>query len=79
MNKRRRMNVNKHITEWSRTQSNNLFVHLVNRTKYLVRVRSFAKRTNIHELPVERFTNCSLNVRFAYNPNISFLLYTWSS
>ncbi|MFS7913504.1 hypothetical protein Hanom_Chr02g00142571 [Helianthus anomalus] len=40
-----------------------MFVHLTNRTKFLVHVRSFIKRTNINELPAERFTNCSLNVR----------------
>ncbi|MFS7905061.1 hypothetical protein Hanom_Chr01g00043331 [Helianthus anomalus] len=45
-----------------------MFVHLTNRTKFLVHVRSFIKRTNINELPAERFTNCSLNVRFVYNP-----------
>ncbi|MFS7940473.1 hypothetical protein Hanom_Chr05g00464881 [Helianthus anomalus] len=46
-----------------------MFVHLTNRTKFLVHVRSFIKRTNINELPAERFTNCSLNVRFVYSPN----------
>ncbi|KAJ0760841.1 hypothetical protein HanOQP8_Chr04g0142661 [Helianthus annuus] len=45
-----------------------MFVHLTNRTKFLVHVRSFIKRTNINELPAERFTNCSLNVRFVYSP-----------
>ncbi|MFS7977560.1 hypothetical protein Hanom_Chr10g00905371 [Helianthus anomalus] len=45
-----------------------MFVHLTNRTKFLVYVRSFIKRTNIDELPAERFMNCSLNVRFVYNP-----------
>ncbi|MFS7994612.1 hypothetical protein Hanom_Chr12g01108081 [Helianthus anomalus] len=37
-----------------------MFVHLTNRTKILVHVRSFIKRTNINELPAEQFTNCSL-------------------
>ncbi|MFS7961419.1 hypothetical protein Hanom_Chr08g00714791 [Helianthus anomalus] len=46
-----------------------MFVHLTNRTKFLVHVRSFIKRTNINELPAEQFTNCSLNVRFVYSPN----------
>ncbi|MFS7971040.1 hypothetical protein Hanom_Chr09g00828081 [Helianthus anomalus] len=46
-----------------------MFVHLTNRTKFLVHVvRSFIKRTNINELPTERFTNCSLNVWFVYSP-----------
>ncbi|MFS7949079.1 hypothetical protein Hanom_Chr06g00567341 [Helianthus anomalus] len=46
-----------------------MFVHLTNRTKFIVHVRSFIKRTNINELPAERFTNCSLNVQFVYSPN----------
>ncbi|KAJ0802896.1 hypothetical protein HanPI659440_Chr03g0134041 [Helianthus annuus] len=46
-----------------------MFVHLTNRTKFLVHVRSFIKRTNINKLSAERFTNCSLNVRFVYSPN----------
>ncbi|MFS7901681.1 hypothetical protein Hanom_Chr01g00002481 [Helianthus anomalus] len=41
-----------------------MFVHLIKRTKFLVRVRSFIKRTNTNELPAERFKNCLLNVRF---------------
>ncbi|MFS7901883.1 hypothetical protein Hanom_Chr01g00004791 [Helianthus anomalus] len=45
-----------------------MFVHLTNRTEFFVHVRSFIKRTNINELPAERFTNCSLNVRFVYSP-----------
>ncbi|MFS7904702.1 hypothetical protein Hanom_Chr01g00039181 [Helianthus anomalus] len=45
-----------------------MFVHLTNRTEFLVHVCSFIKRTNINELPAERFTNCSLNVRFVYSP-----------
>ncbi|MFS8005656.1 hypothetical protein Hanom_Chr13g01239921 [Helianthus anomalus] len=53
-----------------------MFVHLTNRTKNLVHVRSFIKRTNINELPAERFTNCSLNVRFVYSP--SCVIYTKS-
>ncbi|MFS8005178.1 hypothetical protein Hanom_Chr13g01234331 [Helianthus anomalus] len=50
-----------------------MFVHLINRTKFLVRVRSFIKRTNVNELLVERFTNCSLNVRFVYSPRVNNL------
>ncbi|MFS8028011.1 hypothetical protein Hanom_Chr16g01505461 [Helianthus anomalus] len=45
-----------------------MFVHLTNRTKFLVHVRSFIKRANINKLPAEQFTNCSLNVRFVYSP-----------
>ncbi|MFS8018986.1 hypothetical protein Hanom_Chr15g01398551 [Helianthus anomalus] len=41
-----------------------MFVPLTKRTKFLVRVRSFIKRTNTNELPAERFTNCLLNVQF---------------
>ncbi|MFS7937564.1 hypothetical protein Hanom_Chr05g00429121 [Helianthus anomalus] len=43
-----------------------MFIHLTNRTKFLVHVRSFIRYIN--ELPAERFTNCSLNVRFVYSP-----------
>ncbi|KAJ0715318.1 hypothetical protein HanPI659440_Chr13g0499711 [Helianthus annuus] len=46
-----------------------VFVHLTNRTKFLVHVRSLTKQTTVNELPAERFTNCSLNVRFIYSPN----------
>ncbi|MFS7973502.1 hypothetical protein Hanom_Chr09g00857241 [Helianthus anomalus] len=45
-----------------------MFVHLTNRTEFLVHVRLFIKRTNVNELSAERFTNCSLNVRFVYSP-----------
>ncbi|MFS8013328.1 hypothetical protein Hanom_Chr14g01331601 [Helianthus anomalus] len=55
-----------------RTRPLFMFVHLTNRMEFLVHVRSFIKRTNINELPAERFTNCSLNVRFVYSP-------TWAS
>ncbi|MFS7966180.1 hypothetical protein Hanom_Chr09g00770811 [Helianthus anomalus] len=53
-----------------------MFVHLNKRTKFLVHVHSFIKRTNINELLAERFTNCSLNVRFvtALNHNIERVL-----
>ncbi|MFS7917601.1 hypothetical protein Hanom_Chr03g00191021 [Helianthus anomalus] len=55
-----------------------MFVHLTNRTKFLVvvHVRSFIKRTNINELPAEQFTNCSLNVRFVYTPSTYHVTYT---
>ncbi|MFS8028149.1 hypothetical protein Hanom_Chr16g01507081 [Helianthus anomalus] len=43
-------------------------VPLTKRTKFLVRARSFIKRTNTNELPAERFTNCSLNVQFVCSP-----------
>ncbi|MFS7941879.1 hypothetical protein Hanom_Chr06g00481551 [Helianthus anomalus] len=45
----------------------NMFVHLTKRTKFLVGVCSFIKRTNTNKLPAERLTNCSLNVQFVYN------------
>ncbi|MFS7996016.1 hypothetical protein Hanom_Chr12g01124901 [Helianthus anomalus] len=45
-----------------------MFVHLTNQKEFLVHVCSLIKRTNVNELPAERFTNCSLNVRFVYNP-----------
>ncbi|MFS7939681.1 hypothetical protein Hanom_Chr05g00454761 [Helianthus anomalus] len=54
-----------------RTRPLFMFVHLTNRTKFRVHVRSFIKQTNINELHAERFTNCSLNVRFIYNPNLN--------
>ncbi|MFS7992724.1 hypothetical protein Hanom_Chr12g01085661 [Helianthus anomalus] len=43
-----------------------MFVHLIKRTKFSVRVRLFNKRANTNELPVEQFTNCSPNVWFVY-------------
>ncbi|MFS7945050.1 hypothetical protein Hanom_Chr06g00519421 [Helianthus anomalus] len=44
-----------------------MFVHLTNRTKFLVHILSFIKQTDINELPAERFKNCSLNVQFIYS------------
>ncbi|MFS8034264.1 hypothetical protein Hanom_Chr17g01579121 [Helianthus anomalus] len=41
-----------------------MFVRLAKRTKYLVRLRSFIKRTNTIELPAEQLINFSLNVHF---------------
>ncbi|MFS7950320.1 hypothetical protein Hanom_Chr07g00581851 [Helianthus anomalus] len=46
-----------------------MFVHLTKRTKFLVRVRLFNKRTNTNELPAERFMNCSPNVWFVCSPS----------
>ncbi|MFS7974248.1 hypothetical protein Hanom_Chr09g00866361 [Helianthus anomalus] len=46
-----------------------MFVHLTYRTKIFVHVRSFTKRTNMNELPAERFMNFSLNVQFVYSPS----------
>ncbi|KAJ0614702.1 hypothetical protein HanIR_Chr02g0065371 [Helianthus annuus] len=54
-----------------RTRPLFIFVHLINGTEFLVHVRSFIKRTDINELPAERFMNCSLNVRFVYSPRNS--------
>ncbi|KAJ0457610.1 hypothetical protein HanIR_Chr15g0775681 [Helianthus annuus] len=51
-----------------------MFVHLTKRTKFLVRVCLFNKRTNTNELPAERFTNCSPNVWFVYSP----ISWAWS-
>ncbi|MFS7940318.1 hypothetical protein Hanom_Chr05g00463011 [Helianthus anomalus] len=45
-----------------------MFVHLTKRTKFLVRVRLFDKRTNTNELRAERFTNCLPNVWFVCSP-----------
>ncbi|MFS7965848.1 hypothetical protein Hanom_Chr09g00766951 [Helianthus anomalus] len=39
-----------------------VFVHLVNRTKYLFCCCSLTKQMNINDLPIKRFTNSSLNV-----------------
>ncbi|MFS7915845.1 putative ribosomal protein L9 [Helianthus anomalus] len=54
-----------------------MIVHLTKRTKFLVCVRLFNKRTNTNELPDERFTNCSLNVwficSFTYECNLYIL------
>ncbi|MFS8017942.1 hypothetical protein Hanom_Chr15g01386271 [Helianthus anomalus] len=45
-----------------------MFVYLTNRTKFLFHFRPFIERTSVSELPFERFTNCSLNIRFFYSP-----------
>ncbi|MFS7941957.1 hypothetical protein Hanom_Chr06g00482431 [Helianthus anomalus] len=52
-----------------RTRPMFMFVRLTKRTKYIVRVRLFNKRTDTNELPAERFTNCSPNVWFVYSPS----------
>ncbi|MFS7962157.1 hypothetical protein Hanom_Chr08g00723351 [Helianthus anomalus] len=49
-----------------------MFVRLTNRTKFLIHVHSSIKRTNVNELPIEWFTNCSLNTRFVYSPRYEF-------
>ncbi|MFS7933837.1 hypothetical protein Hanom_Chr04g00384491 [Helianthus anomalus] len=46
-----------------------MFVHLNKRTKFLVCVRLFNKRTNTNELPAGRFTNCSPNIWFVGSPS----------
>ncbi|MFS8017471.1 hypothetical protein Hanom_Chr15g01380781 [Helianthus anomalus] len=45
-----------------------MFVHLTKRTKFLVRVCLFNKRTNTNELPAKQFTNCSPNFWFVCSP-----------
>ncbi|MFS7967183.1 hypothetical protein Hanom_Chr09g00782811 [Helianthus anomalus] len=56
------MNINE------RTRTLFMFVHLTKQTEFLVRVRSFIKRTNTNELPAEGFMNCLLNVWFICSP-----------
>ncbi|MFS7960116.1 hypothetical protein Hanom_Chr08g00699161 [Helianthus anomalus] len=51
-----------------------MFVRLIKRTEFLVRVRLFSKRTNTNEPSVERFTNCSLNVWFVCSPNTCVIM-----
>ncbi|MFS7981145.1 hypothetical protein Hanom_Chr10g00947541 [Helianthus anomalus] len=56
------------MNECSRTQLNEprplfIFVHLTNRTEFLVHVRSFIKRTNINELPTELCTERSVRLQ----------------
>ncbi|MFS7938946.1 hypothetical protein Hanom_Chr05g00445781 [Helianthus anomalus] len=52
-----------------RTRHLFMSVHLTNRTKFLIHVHLFIKRTNINELLTVQFMNCSSNVRFIYNHN----------
>ncbi|MFS7930077.1 hypothetical protein Hanom_Chr04g00339891 [Helianthus anomalus] len=47
-----------------------MFVHLTNRTKFLVHLCSLTKRTNVNKLPAEQFTNYSLNVWFVTQDSI---------
>ncbi|MFS8020555.1 hypothetical protein Hanom_Chr16g01416911 [Helianthus anomalus] len=49
-----------------------MFVHLTKRTKYLVHVGLFNKRTNTSEHSTKRFKNCSFNVWFVYSPSYSY-------
>ncbi|MFS7924788.1 hypothetical protein Hanom_Chr03g00276781 [Helianthus anomalus] len=44
-----------------------MFICLTYQTKFLVRIRSFIKQTNINKLPAEQVMNSSLNVRFIYS------------
>ncbi|MFS8015965.1 hypothetical protein Hanom_Chr15g01362891 [Helianthus anomalus] len=62
MNERRRTYYLTFTNAVERTRHLFMFVHLVNQTEYLLHVCSLTKRTNINELPAERFTNFSLNV-----------------
>ncbi|MFS7989672.1 putative tubulin [Helianthus anomalus] len=48
-----------------------MFVYLTKRTKFLVRVRLFNKRTNTNKFSAEQFTNCSLNVWFLCSSSYS--------
>ncbi|MFS8032711.1 hypothetical protein Hanom_Chr17g01560921 [Helianthus anomalus] len=51
-----------------------MFVHLTNRTKFLVPIRSFIKQTNINELSDRRFTNRSRNVGFVWSLTCLFCI-----
>ncbi|MFS7988139.1 hypothetical protein Hanom_Chr11g01031081 [Helianthus anomalus] len=44
-----------------RTRHLFVFVHLTNRTEFLVHARSIIKQTNINKFFTKRFTNYSLN------------------
>ncbi|MFS7949540.1 hypothetical protein Hanom_Chr06g00572801 [Helianthus anomalus] len=56
-------------TAIERTRRMFVFIHLTNRTKFLVHIRSLIRRTNVNELPTKSFMNCSVNVRFVPIPN----------
>ncbi|MFS7911644.1 hypothetical protein Hanom_Chr02g00120541 [Helianthus anomalus] len=45
-----------------------MFNHLTKQMKFLVRARSFTKRTNTNVHPIERITNPSLNVWSVCSP-----------
>ncbi|KAJ0937588.1 hypothetical protein HanRHA438_Chr03g0143761 [Helianthus annuus] len=45
-----------------------MFVHLTKRTKFLVRVRLFIKRTNRNRFPAAQFMKRALSVRFVSSP-----------
>ncbi|KAJ0591915.1 hypothetical protein HanHA300_Chr03g0078851 [Helianthus annuus] len=49
-----------------------MFVQLTNRTH-----GSFIKM-NVNELPAERFTHCSLNIRFVYSPTRECAILTYT-
>ncbi|MFS7958987.1 hypothetical protein Hanom_Chr08g00685371 [Helianthus anomalus] len=51
-----------------RTQGVFMFIHLIKRTNFFVRVRSFIKYMNTNELPAEQVHEQFLNVRFIYRP-----------
>ncbi|MFS7924494.1 hypothetical protein Hanom_Chr03g00273201 [Helianthus anomalus] len=60
------------MKKYEQTRPLFMFVHLTKRTKFLVRVSLFNKRTNTNKLPAERFTNCSLNIWFVCSPNYRY-------
>ncbi|MFS8024678.1 hypothetical protein Hanom_Chr16g01466211 [Helianthus anomalus] len=60
MNYRTRYRTFTNINE--RTRPLFMFVHLTKRTKFLVCVCLFNKRTNTNELTAAWFTNCSPNI-----------------
>ncbi|MFS8023349.1 hypothetical protein Hanom_Chr16g01450421 [Helianthus anomalus] len=72
MNKCSRIYYRTFTNTLERTRPMFMFVHLTHRTKFHVHIGSFIKRMNINELHAERFTNCSLNVRFAYSPKYRY-------
>ncbi|MFS7931065.1 hypothetical protein Hanom_Chr04g00351711 [Helianthus anomalus] len=59
MNKCSRTHYQTFMNTIERTRHLFVFMHLINRTKFLVHVRSFIKRANVNVFPVERFTKCS--------------------
>ncbi|MFS7968791.1 hypothetical protein Hanom_Chr09g00801681 [Helianthus anomalus] len=70
MKYRTQTNMLPNVHEHKRTSTTSVHICSFNETnKILVRVRLFNKRTNTNELPAKRFTSCSLNVWFVYNPN----------
>ncbi|MFS7975833.1 hypothetical protein Hanom_Chr10g00885341 [Helianthus anomalus] len=55
MNRRKRTYYKTFTNPIKRTRPFYMFIHLNNRTKTLVHVCSFIKRTNINKLPAEHF------------------------